>query len=55
MSVRERFPKSVKSPKIMKKVDASDKYVRIPAENDNQQNELRGKLYDAAFGRIDKG
>jgi len=39
----------------MKKVDASDKYVRIPAENDNQQNELRGKLYDAAFGRIDKG
>jgi hypothetical protein len=39
----------------MKKVDASDKNVRIPAENDSQQNELRGKLYNAAFGRIDKG
>ncbi len=39
----------------MKKVDASDKNVWITAENDSQQNELIGKLYNAAFGSIDKG
>lgn len=39
----------------MKKVDASDRNVRIPSEKGSQHNDLRGKLYDTAFARIDKG
>lgn len=39
----------------MKKVDASNKNVRIAAEPDSPQNKLRGELYDEAFGRIDRG
>ena len=39
----------------MKKVDASNKNVRIAAEPDSPQNKLRGELYKEAFRRIDRG
>lgn len=37
----------------MKKVDASNRNVRMSAEPDSPQNRLRGELYEVAFERIE--
>ena len=39
----------------MKKVDASNKNVRIAGEPDSPQNRLRAELYGEAFERINRG
>ena len=40
---------------MSKKVDPSNPNVRIPSEQDSDQNLLRGELYREAFDRIDRG